>query len=407
MPKGVQNTNPEIIERLKSKIAQSLSFSLNTNKNYDLLSNIIFERTGAILSNSTLRRVFQYDCDNHPTKSTLDLICKAIGFRSWDDFIEKESNQVLFDISQLIAMYKLQGLGDHTLTWQTIEKQAEHPNFFTLLDAIVQIAISNRDIEFLSKLFELEGVFDRSHSKITIIYFIHNLVIGLNQSGLMPELVGYYGANPKAQIYLVEWFVDEDNLNGYYYELLQVYHQHKTTPEALLFYNCLMYQRAIRNNLPTSPWLDFIHQFEYTSHVHNIPVGRWYAILMFETSNSSEAIADILNKTRELFHYLSETERITTALYMVKLLFLKPEDNLIDKVLALAPDINDAGKNVDDRININQIKIYRAYSLYQKGEKENAAHKLNEFDPLLVQAFIYNQIMDDYKVISAMIRNES
>jgi hypothetical protein len=189
--------------------------------------------------------------------------------------------------------------------------------------------------------------------------------------------------------------------------LLQVYHQHKTTPEALLFYNCLMYQRAIRNNLPTSPWLDFIHQFEYTSHVHNIPVGRWYAILMFETSNSSEAIADILNKTRELFHYLSEIERITTALYMVKLLFLKPEDNLIDKVLALAPDINDAGKNVDDRININQIKIYRAYSLYQKGEKENAAHKLNEFDPLLVQAFIYNQIMDDYKVISAMIRNES
>ena len=407
MPKGVQNTNPEIIERLKSKIAQSLSFSLNTNKNYDLLSNIIFERTGAILSNSTLRRVFQYDCDNHPTKSTLDLICKAIGFRSWDDFIEKESNQVLFDLSQLISMYKLQGLGDHGQTRETLEKHTEHPNFFTLLDAIVQIAILNRDIEFLSKLFELEGVFDRSHANITIIYFIHNLVIGLNQAGLMPELIGYYGANPKSQIYLVEWFVDEDNLNGYYYELLQVYHQHKTTPEALLFYNCLMYQRAIRNNLPTSPWLDFIRQFEYTSHVHNIPVGRSYAILMFETSNSSEFITDILNKTRELFHYLSEIERITTALYMVKLLFLKPEDKLIDKVLALAPDINDAGKNVDDRININQIKIYRAYSLYQKGEKENAALKLKEFDPLLVQAFIYNQIMDDHKTISALIRNES
>lgn len=90
MPKGLQNTNPEILERLRAKVAQTLTFSLNTNKNYDLFSDIIFERTGALLSNSTLRRVFQYECGNHPTQSTLDLICKTIGFRDWNDFIHNE-----------------------------------------------------------------------------------------------------------------------------------------------------------------------------------------------------------------------------------------------------------------------------------------------------------------------------
>lgn len=405
MPKGVQNSNPERLEKLRAKLAQSLSFSLNTNKNYDLLSRVIFERTAAMLSSSTLRRVFQYDSDNLPTKSSLDLICKSIGFRDWDDFIEKECNPSQFDLSQVIAMYKLQGLGDHGQTRKNLEKYSEHPNFFNLLDAIVQIAILKRDIEFLGKLFELEGVFDRSHADISLIYFIHNLVIGLNQSGLMPELVGYYGANPNAQICLVEWFVDEDNLNGYYYDLLQVYHEHKTTPEAQLFYACLMYQHAFENKMPVIRWLDFLRQFNDSVHVHHIPKGRMYVILMLEAFESPDIRTEFLNKTRDLFYDLTEIEKITTALYMVKLLFFKQEDELIDKVLALVPDISDVDKNIDDSININQIKIYRAYSLYQKSEKENALLKLNEFDPLLVQAFIYNHIMDDYKVISGLIRN--
>jgi hypothetical protein len=38
----------------------------------------------------------------------------------------------------------------------------------------------------------------------------------------MDELIPYYGADAKSQKYLVEYYVDEDNLNGYYYNLLQV-----------------------------------------------------------------------------------------------------------------------------------------------------------------------------------------
>ena len=405
MPKGVQNTDPEILERLRDRVAHSLAFSLNSNKSYDLLSNIIFDRTGTLLSNSTLRRVFQYDSVNNPTKSTLDHICKSIGFRDWDDFIEKESNHSQFDLSQLITMFRFQGLRDHAQTRQALEEFSYHPNFFNLLDAVVQLAISNRDIEFLSKIFELDIVFERNHSPVTLMYFIHNLVIGLNQSGLIPELIEYYGKDPKAQVYLVEWFVDEDNLNGYYRDLLQVYHRHKTTPEALLFYNCLMYQHAIENKLATSPYLDFIRQFNSTAPIHQIPTGRRFAILMLEAGDSRET-DDILNKTSELFRSLNEIEKITTALYMVKLLFFGRKDELMDKVLFLTPDISGADKNTDDLTNINQVRIYMAYSLYQQGEKEKALVKLNEFDPLLVQAFIYNHIMDDYKIISRMIRNE-
>jgi hypothetical protein len=222
----------------------------------------------------------------------------------------------------------------------------------------------------------------------------------------MPELVEYYGASPKAQDHIIEGYVDEDNLNGYFYQLMQVYHQHKTTPEAQLFYNCLMYQHAIENNLPTNSWLGFIQQFNETIPIHHIPSGRRFAILLLEANDSVETIADILNKTRYLFHALNEDDKINTALFMVKLLFFKRKDELIDKVLFLAPDISGIDKNIDDRTNINQMKIYRAYSLFRKGAKTNALIKLNEFDPLLVHAFIYNHIMNDYHIISKLLTNE-
>jgi len=316
MPKGLQNINPEILERLRIKVSYSGPFPLNSNKDYDHLSAFIFEKTGAMLSNSTLRRVFQFNNDTHPTKITLDLICKSIGYTDWDDFIEKDGNQAQFDLSQHITMFRLRGLRDHAQTLQTLEEYSSHSNFFNLLDAIVQLAISNRDIEFLSKIFELDIVFERNHSRVTLTYFIHNLVIGLNQSGLMPELIEYYGKDPKAQIYMVEWFVDEDNLSGYYHNLLQVYHRYKTTPEAILFYHCLMYQRALENNLTTQPHLDFIRQFSDEIPVHHIPKGRSLAILMLEAGQDREATARLLEKTRHLFQHIDKIAAITTALYV-------------------------------------------------------------------------------------------
>jgi hypothetical protein len=126
---------------------------------------------------------------------------------------------------------------------------------------------------------------------------------------------------------------------------------------------------------------------------------------MLEASDSHET-DDILNKTSELFRSLNVIEKITTALYMLKLLFFGRKDELMDKVLFLTPYISGADKNTDDLTNINQVRIYRAYSLYMKGEKTNAMLRLNEFDPLLVQAFMYNHIMNDYRVISDLINAE-
>jgi hypothetical protein len=125
---------------------------------------------------------------------------------------------------------------------------------------------------------------------------------------------------------------------------------------------------------------------------------------MLEAGDSAVALKSLLDETQSLFYTLSVIARITTALHMVKLLFIQRKDELIGNILLLAPEINRAGKNIDDLTNINQIKIYRAYSLFMKGLREEALCKLNEFDPLMVHAFINNHIMDDFRVISGLIK---
>lgn len=186
---------------------------------------------------------------------------------------------------------------------------------------------------------------------------------------------------------------------------MQVYHRYKKTPEADLFYHCLMYQHAIENDLPPGSHLAFLREFSDTMPVHYLPAGRRFAILLLEANDSAETITEILNKTNGLFHNLNEIGKITLALYMVKLLFIKRKHELIGQVLLQAPDVSGTDKNIDDLTNINQVKIYRAYSLHAKGENRKALEKLNEFDPFWVHAFIYNHIMKDYQVISDLLKN--
>lgn len=407
MPKGVQNVNPEILERLWVRVSQSMLSPLTANKDYDNFSQFIFERTGVILSNSTLRRVFQYECTNHPTQITLDTICRSIGFQNWDDFFESESNHQQYNLDQQISIFMINGITDHEKTREIIAGYRDHPNFFKLLDVVAQIAIRNRDIDFLSKFFDTEAIFYKKHEWQNIFYFLHNFVSSLDKAGLMPELVEYYGASKIAQDCLVERFVDEDHLNGYYYQLLQVYHKHKTTPEALLFYNCLMYQHSIENNLPVNQWLEFLKQFNYTGPIHYLPASRRLATLLIEANNEPEIEAGLLKETSYLFNTLVDTDKIIAAVFMVKLLFFRKKDALIHAIFTLIPEQPGINKILDDRINANQLKIYQAYSFFKKGELSHAIRKLNDFNPVYVNTYIYNHIMRDYEAISGLIRNES
>ncbi len=406
MPKGVYSIHPERIEQLRSMVENTVGFSLHSNNNFEVLSDFIFKQTGDLLSKSTLRRVFQFNSTNKPTEATLGLICKAIGFDGWEDFNHNETFEMQFEIEHYISMVRMNGIMDRTLINQILAENHENPYLATFIDALIQVAIANRDITFLKDIFALFEVFENLKHFHKIYFLSHTLVISLLKSGLMSELIPFYGADPKAQSYLVEWYVDEDNLNGYYYDLLQVYHQHKKTPEALLFYNCLMYQHATTNNLEVSEWALKVLNFKDNDTIHPIPRARRFAILLIEAKNNLEELKEIRHNTVTFINNLIENDKILISIILCRMLFKNKCDDLLAEILALMPERQAKSADVLTRIHRNQLIIYQAYNLYKQTKLQEASLKLSKFNPMLIDLFWRNSIMSDFEVVSDMVKRE-
>jgi len=61
-----------------------------TKRDFEQLSNLIEQKTGILLSSSTLIRLYKGDRSNRPQRSTLDALARFIGFESWYSFSSPE-----------------------------------------------------------------------------------------------------------------------------------------------------------------------------------------------------------------------------------------------------------------------------------------------------------------------------
>jgi len=84
----------EDVEQCRRLIEENLRWvesSKWTRRDYELLVELIFEKTGILLSLSTIRRIWNDDFKNIPHKSTLDALAMFAGFSNWQNFYESRT----------------------------------------------------------------------------------------------------------------------------------------------------------------------------------------------------------------------------------------------------------------------------------------------------------------------------
>ena len=82
---------------LLRQVEQKVGRKLSTTADYEALSIIIEKETGELLYCSTLKRLYGYvRMRPTPRKSTLDILCRYIGFRSFSDFVQNLKNNSEF-----------------------------------------------------------------------------------------------------------------------------------------------------------------------------------------------------------------------------------------------------------------------------------------------------------------------
>lgn len=88
-----KNTKRREIEELTRQLEEMTGIKMQTPKDFDRLRVVIFNRTGELLSSTTLKRIWGYINEPLETRtSTLSILANALGYQDWETFEKSLGN---------------------------------------------------------------------------------------------------------------------------------------------------------------------------------------------------------------------------------------------------------------------------------------------------------------------------
>ena len=180
-----------------------------------------------------------------------------------------------------------------------------------ILRWLILLGFREKNVEFLSQFFDLDFLFvDKTYNDSIIFHLVITLGIQLRRHAeLREKLWPIYAQHPLGRAYYFEFFVDIDYLVLHHYEGLTIYAQHKTTPEARLFVNCLLFLKGFlsgnRNECQAA--CQIITQIEPDLSIHPTPLGRRFAcLLLYEHYYGSGIGAEMISHLHKIEEQMPE-----------------------------------------------------------------------------------------------------
>ncbi len=112
----IYQNREEAIMALKQDVQQKLGHSLDSPKEFALLSSCIKESTAQTVSASTLMRVWDYvGSDVRPRITTLNTLALFLGFKSFEEFCEGKNDSSADVIGEYLNVLEQLRVRDHLL----------------------------------------------------------------------------------------------------------------------------------------------------------------------------------------------------------------------------------------------------------------------------------------------------
>jgi len=389
MPKGISQEDELFIERFKVEVEQLLPFSLKVHKNYKLFLVLIYDKTNEYISESTLRRIFQYKNGIMPTILTLDIICRTVGYKDWSDFVEKVCLTAEEEQFEILSNLRYFGYNTHDEFYTIYNQFVGSKYLYDVVLALMQSALKKGDVAILEGFFDLKEIFNSKlpeQRSMSHLYLMHNVGMEFrNYPEVIRKLIPVYASNPISQQNFIERFVDEEYLNGYWGELLEEYHKNKKNLEAQLFYHCMMCQRDFLNGDFESEHLPFLIQFEETEPVSVIPKIRRLALLVvhYSKTNQPQKVEEMLQLIPGSLRPDLENCNTYSVLKFCQIVYVLHDAYAMKRYFAY---YEQASENIYHHIrakrNLNVLKIYQAFVAASDGDIAQAQTILDSYNPL-------------------------
>jgi hypothetical protein len=142
-----------VIDELKNELEKTFNRKIEDRGDCEALVQDIYEKTGAVLSYNTLRRMYGLAEYRKPRESTLDQLSVYCGFRSYKDFTQRYAEIDTWPTWE--SIYVVLSLNEPNALLETLHYRKLRQEQFTISFAIVVRELLNRrDFDMLKVLFE-------------------------------------------------------------------------------------------------------------------------------------------------------------------------------------------------------------------------------------------------------------
>jgi hypothetical protein len=421
-----------IPENIKLLIENRFGRRILYSKDCEALAVSIKRACNATVSSTTLKRIFGFAKSiERPRLYTLDILAKYLNFSDWGSLLNSTPNienrltnlrsDNTHSIQQQFIIMMMTGIIEFEKVENLCIRYGACDEIINFIIDLIIFAGKSKNVLFLKQVFNLPIVFDTiiENPKLLDIrlYFIGQSV-GMalrSDADMAAQLTKTYGKNAVAQVILIEWFVDEDYINGYYGDLLEVYFKNKPiTNETRIFYFALKYTQAKQNNHINKQayWARKIKNINLSKETHAILIGRYIGICLAEDKNH------FFEKSFNLYSFISDRfieynyiQKTYLILFSFRYLFAnKKNEWLVKFTKILEFEIEKEKifqKNFWEMKIDNQLLIYLAYTKYLTGNTKLAKECLNKIDLNLFDVFRYSGLHKDFSEVQSILKKTS
>lgn len=344
-----------MIDELKRVIEKTFNRKMTDRGSCEALAQDIYEKTGAILSYNTLRRLFGLAEYRKPRESTLDQLATYCGFRSFNDFSQRFSEVDTWPTWE--NLYVCLSANDHSsLLEMLLFKKRRNDHFTISFTIVVRELLHRKDLEgllclFRAPAFQFDALPYDEVAQIGVLVGLH--FRNFDDFSLEKQLLD----EPNFRDIVFKIFVDYGRLNGKYGEWVHYLSgSSQIDQESKTFIHCIeIWRKILANESMAQEALKRLPKLQ--NDQHPILFGRIFGIRMCVSSSKSSRLKLIERMEQRL---AQEPQLATELLYepSVQILVLQDSD-LQQFVAAHAHLIHD----IKFWYHFSQVSIHRVFQV--------------------------------------------
>ncbi len=357
------------------------------------LSEELLTRSKISISYNTIRRIFGIiKGSNQASRFTLDGLSKGLGYIDFADF-QVSVNQFEIDyFNQLLILNRLKKRKDNEIILHIIQElQFEQWENAYQLKSIVDLCLEVNNYELLEAIFQLNFNLQKEEIAWKLYVVFQSIFIQAQQGN--KELIDFVNqlmtCNEMAQRILLQLFVDEEALNGYYGEWIEAA-SIDLVDDLEMFKNLMLIQRAVINqeNRLALSLLERCNEILAPNNIYIHPIlkGRlaaWNWILLKD--------ANCLN------FYFDGLKTVPDQLFCLVFFYRILDDfgqdlTQFDLMERYIFDEKKIAFRFPEKENLNIYYLLRAQYFKQKNNELEKKKALDKFNPLYKYSCLYDWV---------------